>query len=114
MRNRVIQLKRSWDRLTIMFTYDDDPNIYINGNLKLWGYEETKHTPDHFVTIISAALSHETIHIVLDNIGERKASWDFDNIAGGAYDGDKWVNGLYGFEYNEFKPTPKSRRLKGW
>lgn len=89
---------------------DPDPTIFITGDLKYWAEKEVHHD---WIDIMTSIISHETLHNVLLRICSNQTSAALDNLFGHgeAYSEEK--DGLMKFDQH-FKPTPKSRRIKGW
>jgi hypothetical protein len=87
-----------------------DKTIYLYNNLKSWAeYEMTQ----DIIDVMTSTLSHESLHIVLDIIGQQRASTMIDILFGRGDQHKEEYNGLCKFN-EKFRPTPKSRRLKGW
>lgn len=87
-----------------------DGTIYLWNNLKTWAKYEMTQDP---IDVMTSTLSHESLHIVMDRIGECKASLKLDDKFGKGDEHKAEYHGLCKFD-KYFKPTPKSRRIKNW
>lgn len=85
-RNVEVQFsKKVKDAFHSMWTYKDS-NLICIGKIPKQGYDKIE-------MYIEDMLEHEILHIVMDNIGEEKASSQFDNLFPMDRDFRKWMNG---------------------
>jgi hypothetical protein len=88
-------------------------DIFIPNNQKqVWSREEMAHTQDNFPLEVSSVLSHETLHIVLYNIGERRATEDLDKLFGVSW--REQHNETHGLRDFNAMFKPRKNKLRSW
>ena len=89
---------------------EGDNTVYIYNNLRAWARYEMTQDP---IDIMTSVISHEWLHLALSAIDEERAAVMLDIKFGQGDDHKAEYFGMCKFE-RYFRPTPKSRRIKGW
>lgn len=92
-----LALQRYKDPQAYAFVRYGVPCINLAKNLKAWGYDEMKMGPERFARKVAGIISHESLHVVLDQLLNDRfdTSSRLDFFFGKVYSDDDSVHGLW-------------------